>query len=264
LKGVAVLSFVAFAGGVIMVIALVFCCSQLLLTNGLDMPSINWWPESVSSLLTATPLLCLCFAVQAGGGVVLATMKDTSQANVEKVANGAFTIVFVMDFILGFGAYLTFTSATAGDVIENLPESNPVSALARLCLLDLVVLSYMIMCIPCKIAIIDFAFGKNEAKNEASSVQFYGTTILLNVLALGLAVTVTDLSIINGLNGSICTNFNAFIFPAAFNIMIRANPIDKDTPPIPIKSKENYPLFAIALFGVVMLFLGTYQLSQRF
>merc|ERR1719446_277232 len=238
------MSFVAFVGGLVMVVALMTVCIQIILTNGLDLSQINWWPESTGGLLTATPLLCLCFAVQAGGGVVLATMKDTSEENIQKVASGSFMIVFCMDSLVGFGCYLTFAAATKGDVIENLPNGSIISTIGRLCLLDLVFLSYMIMAIPCKVAVIDFLFGKNEALNEAEPKEFYGVTVILNCLALFMAIMVPDLSLINGINGSICTNFNAFIMPALFNMIIKANPEDKGVAAIPIMSSQNAPNFA--------------------
>ena len=41
---------------------------------------------------------------------------------------------------------------------------------------------------------------------EACTTEFYGTTLVLNVLCLGLALSVSDLSLVNGLNGAVCTN----------------------------------------------------------
>eukprot|EP00928_Gymnodinium_smaydae_P072976 TRINITY_DN56250_c0_g1_i1.p1 TRINITY_DN56250_c0_g1~~TRINITY_DN56250_c0_g1_i1.p1 ORF type:complete len:512 (+),score=138.94 TRINITY_DN56250_c0_g1_i1:61-1596(+) len=264
MKSVAVLSFVAFAGGLVMTAALVVCCATILLDNGLakTMSNIQWFPEDASKLMSAGPLLCLCFAIQAGGGVVLATMKDTSERNVRKVTNSAYVVVMIMDLTIGTIAYLAFGSATKGDVIENLPSTAVTSAIARVCLLDLVVLSYMIMMIPCKVSLLDLIFGKNEALQEPSWCQFYIITLVLNVLSLGLAVAVPDLSVINGMNGSICTNFNAFIMPALFFVKIRSDPSDPCVEAVPVWSCRNIPYFLIALFGTVQLVLGSYQVAQ--
>merc|ERR1711957_773916 len=128
---------------------------------------------------------------------------------------------------------------------------------------DLVVLSYMIMAIPCKLSILDSVFGKNEALQESSTTQFYGTTIVLNILAIICAIAIPDLSLINGLNGAICTNMNAFIMPPLFYIVIRSRPSDPNIPGVPVFSMRNFPYFCIIMFGVTMLLLGTYMVISR-
>jgi len=244
--------------------ALTFECIMIVYNLGMTgmMANIQLFPASASQLMVAGPLLCLPFSIQAGGGVVLSTMKDTSEENVKKVANGAYAVVFCMDLVIGLVAYFAFGAGVKADIIENLPSHAVPSVIARACLLVLVVLSYMIMMIPCKVSMLDFVFGKNEALQESTVAQFYGTTVVLNILALVVAVAVTDLSLINGMNGSICTNFNAFIMPAAFFIKARSDPSDPMTQPVPVMSASNIPFFLIIAFGVSMLTMGSYQLAQ--
>jgi sodium-coupled neutral amino acid transporter 11 len=262
MKSVAVLSFVAFLGGVILVVSLLVVCVMIIIDRGLEdvIANIQWGPAKPQNMLTAGPLLCLAFSIQAGGGVVLATMKDSSDGNVRKVTNYAYLLVISMNSLLGSIAYLAFQEKTKGDVIENLPSSNPVSFLARVCLLDLVVLSYMIMCIPCKISLIEYLYGKNEALQEATPKEYYGVVCTLSVAALCVATVVSDLSLINGLNGAVFTNINAFIFPALLAIKINANPADPELHnPVSILSPSNIGFYAIFLFGSFMLVLGTGQ-----
>merc|ERR1712232_1294498 len=130
--------------------ALTFECIMIVYNLGMTgmMANIQLFPASASKLMSAGPLLCLCFAIQAGGGVVLSTMKDTSEENVKRVTNGAYITVFCMDLVIGLTAYFAFGAETKSDVIENLPSAAPASFIARLCLLVLVVLSYMIMMVP--------------------------------------------------------------------------------------------------------------------
>merc|ERR1711937_946045 len=118
-------------------------------------------------------------------------MQDTSQENIRRVTNRSYMAVFVFDVMIGVVAYLTFLSATQGDVLNNLPNSSVLAVVARFALLDLVVLSYMVMMIPCKISLLDLLFDKNEALQEATPMQFYGLTLILNLLALGMALAVS-------------------------------------------------------------------------
>ena len=125
---------------------------------------------SVEQFTQAFPILLLIFSIQAGGGVVLATMRDTSEENVRAVSRNAYLLVLVMDFFIGAIAYVTFLADVQGNVLLNFSASDPIAIVARFALLDLVVLSYMIMMIPCKLSIIDLLFEKNEARLEATRV----------------------------------------------------------------------------------------------
>jgi amino acid permease len=98
---------------------------------------------------------------------------------------------------------------------------------------------------------IDLLFGKNEAANEASAAEFYGFNIILNVLALGLALAVEDLAMILSINGAVCTNFVAFILPAAFFIKVRT---DAD------KWYHQIPYVLLLCFGICSLVLCTAQI----
>ena len=150
-----------------------------------------------------------------------------------------------MDFAIGFIAYITFTTEVQGNVLLNFSPDSWTAIIARVALLDLVVLSYsasaaldpiasclpcllltrkspdriprpsrsVIMMIPCKLSLIDLIFGKNEARLEASPTEFYGVTLALNIVALLVALSVSDLSLVLSLNGAVCTNVVAFILP---------------------------------------------------
>ena len=111
--------------------------------------------------------------------------------------------------------------------------------------------------IPCKLSLIDLIFSKNEARMEASTAEFYGVTLALNVAALGVALTVSDLSLVNGLNGAVCTNLAAFILPIVFFLKVRNQGAGAN--PVALLSLSNVAYFAIFTFGVVSLSLGTKQ-----
>ena len=262
LKAVAALSFVAFVGGVVMLVSVACYCGTYLLANGLpDLAvGINWLAPSVSDYFAAMPILLLVFSIQPGGGTVLATMQDSSVQNIRAVSLNAYLLVFAMDLTIGVIAYVTFTSEVQGNVLLNFSPTSPVALVARLALLDLVVLSYMIMMIPCKLSLLDLLFDKNEARGEASPVEFYGCTLVLNCLALGVALGVSDLSVVNGLNGAVCTNLVAFVLPILFRLKLAPAGDGGSAPPV--LCLANLPYLAILAFGLFSLALGTAQLVQ--
>eukprot|EP00929_Paragymnodinium_shiwhaense_P021881 TRINITY_DN14146_c0_g1_i1.p1 TRINITY_DN14146_c0_g1~~TRINITY_DN14146_c0_g1_i1.p1 ORF type:complete len:518 (+),score=145.10 TRINITY_DN14146_c0_g1_i1:77-1630(+) len=264
LKSVATLSFVAFMGGLVVIGAVIIACVGILMSNGL--------PDSVDVKLScdaatffkAFPILLLVFSIQAGGGVVLATMQDTRPENITRVTNRTYLLVFVMDATIGLLAYFTFLDKTQSDVIKNLPGGSIVSLAGRIGLLILLVLSYMIMCIPCKFAMIELFFHKNEAMMEASSSEFYSIVLVLNLAALAVAISVSDLGLILGLNGAVCTNTCAFLLPVAFNLKAKSNPANPDYEPVPIFSKRNIGYHLLFVFGVVSTIVSSTQVLKSF
>ena len=102
LKAVALLSFVAFMGGVVMLLAVFAYCLEDLLTAGFPpLSALSFTIPSFDQFTQAFPILLLIFSIQAGGGVVLATMRDTSEANVRAVSLNAYLLVLCMDFAIG-------------------------------------------------------------------------------------------------------------------------------------------------------------------
>jgi amino acid permease len=261
---VAMLSFFAFIGGSMIVVSLTCVCLQELSSKGLPpMTSIRLFPASAAGFLNAFPILVLVFSVQAGGDVVLVTMKDASEPNMVKVVNITYSIVLVMLYFIGALCYITFLDNTHGDVLQNFSSTSIPGIVARIASLDLVVLSYMIMMIPCRVSLIDILFGKNEALQESTLSQFYGTTLVLNVLALLFALAVSDLSLVLGIDGAICTNFVAFLMPVAFWLKIQARPKDEQFQAVPIISPRNVPFVIIFFIGLTSLILSTNQIVQR-
>jgi amino acid permease len=113
----------------------------------------------------------------------------------------------------------------------------------------------VIMMVPCKLAVIDLFFDKNEARQEASPAEFYGVTLGLNILALLVACSVSDLSIVLSLNGAVCTNLVAFVLPMMLYLKAR-----KGGPGgVNIFSTSNTASLGLLVFGVFSLCVGTYQ-----
>lgn len=261
---VAMLSFMAFIGSIVIILSVSIVCLQILIVEGLPpIDQVRLFPESVSGLLTAFPILMLVFSVQAGGDVVLVTMKDTSTKNMYKVLDASYILVFFMLYFIGSLCYLTWLDDMKGDVLQNFSSTSTAGVIARIASLDLVVLSYMIMIIPCKVSLIDLIFGKNEALQESTLTQFYGTTMVLNVLALLAALLVSDLSLVLGINGAVCTNFVAFMLPSAFWLKVQSKPADPSLDAVAMFSPHNGKDATVCVLGAISLVLSSYQVMQR-
>lgn len=261
LKSVAVASFVAFLGACGLLITVVADCTLLILRSEVpDLSQVKLFPSDFAGALNAAPILLLIFAIQSGGTLILTTMKDTSERNQKHVCAVGLSIVASMDSVIGFVCYFTFLSQVKGDVLQSFGTHDPIAVVARVSLLVLVVLSYMFMSIPCKVTLVDLVFQKNEAIQEASWAEFYFTTLVLNVAALGVALCVTDLSLVLGLCGAVCGPFISFLFPCA--CYMKANAMVVEGAP-PVFSLRNTPYFLVMFLGVCILFLCTNQIISR-
>lgn len=259
MKGVAVMSFLAFVGGLFLLLFVVILCSKTLVETGMPpFTQVKLFPNTVAEFLTAFPILILVFNIQAGGTMLLSTIEDPSEANQKKISAVGLSVAAIMDFILGGISYLTFLDTIEADVLNSFPAEDPVAVMARVAVLDLVVLSYVVMIIPCKLSLIDMLFGKNESKQEASLVEYYGITAILNVCALAFALTVSDLSIILGLCGAISGPFTAMLMPAGFYLVARSR-----TEEVSVFSPRNLTYHGLIIMGLFILVSCTYTVIQR-
>eukprot|EP00747_Dinoflagellata_sp_TGD_P180385 gnl/TRDRNA2_/TRDRNA2_32755_c0_seq1.p1 gnl/TRDRNA2_/TRDRNA2_32755_c0~~gnl/TRDRNA2_/TRDRNA2_32755_c0_seq1.p1 ORF type:complete len:313 (+),score=30.34 gnl/TRDRNA2_/TRDRNA2_32755_c0_seq1:135-941(+) len=261
---VAVMSFVAFIGGLALLVCTTISCAEILLAKGLPSDSdVYQFPASLSNFLTGFPIIVFLFSIQPGGAVVLATMQDSSRPNQKRVANCSFLIVFAINVFLGGLVFITFLSKTSGDMLMNFSSTSYAGIGCRIALLDLAVLSYMIMSIPCKFSLLGFIFDKNEGKQESTVLQFYSVTMTLNVLAFLVAILLPDISVVFGITGAVSANFVAFLFPAAFRLKMQAHPVDEATTPIPVLSLCNWHYFGLISFGTCSMIVSTAQVIDN-
>lgn len=193
---------------------------------------------------------------------MLATMKNTEIGNMTKVTVQSYIMVFTLDILVGAGVYLTFLSATQSDIIKNMPNGF-VGVSAMVAQLVLLALSYMLMIIPCKIALLELIFHKNEEKMEASSTQFYGITIAVNVLALLNGMAVSDLSLLFGINGAVFTNLLAFILPSIMYMKARAIS-QGGGEVVKVASSQNVGFFLLLIAGLFSFAVCSLQVVQDF
>ena len=264
MKSVARLSFIALIGGVLLIVSVVLCCSGIMATHGPPkLSDVDMMPRSAGNLFNGLSIFVFMFSIQPGAAAVLSSMQDTSEANVRKVCLRAFLIVMTLNVTLGFSCYTTFLSNTKGDLLLSFPNDLPSAISARFAMLVLVVLSYMIMSIPCKIPMLDLLFNKNETLHQASWMQYYGFTVVLNVLVIWCALKVSDLSLILGANGAVCSCFVALILPPMFYVKLCADPVNPGER-VPVLSIRNLPYFLICLGGLFLMTVCGYQVVQRF
>mmetsp|Transcript_118082 Transcript_118082/g.220736 ORF Transcript_118082/g.220736 Transcript_118082/m.220736 type:complete len:503 (+) Transcript_118082:71-1579(+) len=261
LQSMATFSMIAFIGSIFMVGAIIGCSGIKIASDGINWENIDMFPTSIANFMSGFPTIIMIFGIQAGTGPILGGMKDSSDENIQRQTNRIFTFVIFLFMGIGLTVYLAYDKSTNSDVLKVLPEKDAVGIIARLGALVLVVLSYMIMMVPCKLAVIESVFGKNEALMEATLVQYYGTTIGLNIVCLCVALVVSDLSIIFAFMSAFISPVLSWWLPCGAMIGILALPDIEGRPKCSIK---NLPFWLVILFGVSLCGMGTKTLVEMF
>jgi len=259
MKHIAVLSAIASCAAVVLVVTMLVVCGGLLLSeNSLERGTLRLFPDNASDFLLGMSMILPIFAVQGGSGAIFSSMQNQSSGNLSSVTIQAFALSCLMLGSIGSLGYSSFGDATKGDVILNLPHHSAGAIVMRIALLVLVLLSYTIMSIPCKVCIIDVVFGKNEALLEASKAQFCGTLIVINLSCLSVARFVTDTSIMFAINGAFVCNALSFMMPTLVNMKIRAK--DAICPQsVPMLSSSNVSLWCVFGLGAISFLFSTHQ-----
>jgi amino acid permease len=250
LKGAAVLSLISFFGAILLLFSILINCGGHLIVHGLPAADkIRLWPASNQDLLGNAAIFILLYSIQAGGGLILSNLKDSSDYGMNKTVGITFVIAFTLELMIGLSGYLYFLDDTPGDILTGFSATDPCAIVGRFGVLLLVVPGYMMMVNPCRMSMIQLLFDKNEALQEATYSQFAGVTTAINVCALAFAVLVQDLSAVFAIDGSLITPFVAFILPGIFTIAIRAKAEDmKDL--VPVFSKGQFDMYMVLVFGL--------------
>lgn len=258
----ATLSMLAFLGAVVLVVSAIGCSIEQIMQHGINWETVDMFPDSLSDAVVGFSTLVMLFGAQAGSGVVLGGMKDSSPQNIKATARKSLSIVTFLYSIIGSSAYLAFSRTLhnhpTGDVLLLLPTTSVLGLVARLGALPLVIFSYVIMAIPAKIATIDVLFGANEALQEATPCQFYGVAMGLNVAALAIGLCVKDLSIVFALMAATINPFLSWLLPVGEYLGICSLPETEDSRPI--FSKKNWKQILTFFFGLFMVGTGFYNL----
>lgn len=258
MKKVAIVSMAAFVGAVAAIVAIVsrsgLDIAQGKTGEGFKMLDVDPW-----LVCAAMPLLTMVMSAQSGGPVIFASLADASEENMSRVSWQMYAIVLTMNTTLASAVYLRFGSATKGNVIDSLGDFDPCGVVARLGIVVLAALSYIFIIFPARVALIDLLFQKNEAKQQATYFQFALVTMMLNFFCQGVAYCITDISLIVGIVGAVSSNMIGFILPPLFYIVVRRNPRDCKTAPVPVISGANIPYMALSCFGTLSLCLCLYS-----
>lgn len=262
LKSVALLSGVAFVGAIVVVICTMIECGGGLIRDGMPpSDSILLVSEDYLTVLGEVNIFAVTFCIQAGGSIVMSTLQDDSRSNKAKVTGAGFGIALLVNASVGFLAYLRFTNTITGDVVNAFDPTSVVTLFCKIALLDLVVLSYMFMMIPCRTALLCQIFNKNEAKMEASATQFNGMTLAINFSAVALAWFVPNVSTVISINGAVSANLLAWILPAAIYIAMRSSLAKDHKDYKPKFSPANLPFFCMIIFGIFCAVTGIMKLA---
>merc|ERR1712048_717761 len=198
-------------------------------------------------------------SAQSGGPNIFATIRDKSEKNRKWVATQMYTLVFMMNMILASTVYWKYGTLTPHNVLDRFKPTDPPAIVARIGMMVLAGLSYVFIVFPCRCALIDMFFQKDENKQEASINEFLGVTLLINVFCQSVSYLIPDIAFIVGLTGAFASNMIGFIMPPLFYVMVHADPKDGVTKATPLFAPANFGYWALFAFGCTNLVMSMYS-----
>jgi len=203
------------------------------------------WEVWTFQFFAALPLIVFAFQAHILVPPVYAEYKNHSVKKMDFVIFFALILEILIYLPVAIFGYISFGSATNGDILLNYDVTNIPASIGRICVVLTVTLATPINMFPARLAFASLVFKGREMTN----LLFYGITILLFTVCLIIALFVPGVSIVFSVIGATLGVVVIFGFPAAFAWTIRANAPNKIT---------NYIFFVSAIIvGIIIAISGT-------
>ena len=154
---------------------------------------------------------------------------------------------------MGILGYKTFCSETPSDILTGYPTSDVLIQVSRVLMLASFVLSYPLLCFPCRNAALSIFFpGK-----PFSWVRWVCVTLTIVFITYGIAISVPNVAPVFSLVGSITATMLVFVMPCLFALKIIPGALTS-----PGKIATLVVLFIGSSFGLAATAAVAYNISQ--
>ncbi|KAI5697177.1 hypothetical protein M8J75_006224 [Diaphorina citri] len=213
-----------------------------------DLAKLARW--SLASLVLVLFIL-MCILIRLG--TIEETVPETEDAwafadtgMVPAIGIMAFAVAFVVSLLFGIAGYATFTGNVQGDLLENYCWYDDLMNLARLAFSFTILLTYPIECLVTRSVLLQVLNAYHSTDK-----QHVGFTLAIVLITYFISITTDCLGVVLELNGVLAAVPLAFILPALSYLKLESGSIF---------SKQKLPALGLALFGVMVAFVGLIQI----
>lgn len=170
-----------------------------------------------TGFLRTIPIICFAFTCHMNVLPIFNELKDGSPAKFQMIsasAQGFCALVYAA--VASFG-YMTFYECTKSNILNTFPDDDIAVTIARAGMTMTVTFSFPVLAYPAVQTI------ETALKVSFSYPKHVGILIVLVALAVIVAITVEDVSLIFGISGSVAGTMLSFILPGLFFIKLDPN-----------------------------------------
>jgi len=209
------------------------------------------FPEDAESFFRALPIFLYAYELQANSFGIVNELKNCSKSKINKIISYSMTFVLALYIVMGYGAYSTYGTNLADNLLLVYPTDNVAVLIARIALSFAVTFSYPVIFHPCTHDIASLFFGKPNA-DALSKTQFVALVTVMWLISFIVAMVTTDLGLTVAISGCIGSTAIIFILPGLFYLLMDDKSITSD----PWYKCKKYLSGLLVAVGVLVMILG--------
>lgn len=211
-------SLLGFAATAYLLVAVIADTSRRIADDGLDSDRVSAANFS-SRIFVGLPIIFYGFSSHVNIFSIYRELKTPTLAKATQVIAGNIIIAFLVYGTLGLFGYLAFLEKTDGNILENYAPENIAIQLGALAMTISVVFYIPLNTHPCRITIdwMITSLSKELAKVDIT-VRYVVETIIMDALALLIAIAVPNVVVVFGLLGATATSLCCYVMPGLLYI----------------------------------------------
>ncbi|KAI5720347.1 hypothetical protein M8J77_005276 [Diaphorina citri] len=204
------------------------------------------WAFADTGMVPAIGIMAFAFMCHHNVFLLYESIEGASQFVWDKLTHISVAVAFVVSLLFGIAGYATFTGNVQGDLLENYCWYDDLMNLARLAFSFTILLTYPIECLVTRSVLLQVLNAYHSTDK-----QHVGFTLAIVLITYFISITTDCLGVVLELNGVLAAVPLAFILPALSYLKLESGSIF---------SKQKLPALGLALFGVMVAFVGLIQI----
>ena len=205
------------------------------------------WKVTIATT-NSIPIITLAFSCQMNFFTILAELHHPTFQRMTSVNVRATTICFFVYLIVSVFGYLSFYDATRGNILLNFATDDTLANIGRVAMVLVITTSFPMMSHPCVKTFDDIAFPQRAP----SRWRWIMEAIAFSLGAWGVAVLVSDVSVIISFVGATAASTIIFILPASCYLTL--------VPDKRLFAPRKVISWFLLATGVLFMILRTYSL----
>jgi len=180
-------------------------------------PPVELFHWDFNGLLLTIPIMCYSYQCQFLVPPLFAELRRPTRSRMTVVVVATICVCSLLYIPMGIFGYMTFGPATESNILLNLSGTSIATTVARLSIILMVIVSYPVLLMPARLAMISLLYQTSECSNFI----FYGLTVVFFLLTLVLAIFVPKIEMVFAIAGGTLGSWLILIIPGILMLRMR-------------------------------------------